>query len=62
LEIFPSFLGETAAVIAVLDFIYWASGYSPDWMIWIWIVFGVVFIADWMLGGVSDKGIYKKCF
>ena len=58
----PSFVGEAAAVVAVLDFVYWASGKAPEWTLWIWIAFGLLFVADWMLGGIADKGICKKCF
>ncbi len=58
----PSYLGEAAAVIAVINFIYWASAKTPRFILWIWIIFGIIFIIDWMLGGVSDKGICKKCF
>lgn len=56
----PSYVGEAAAVIAVIDFIYWAAARTPSWTIWIWVVFGVIFIIDWMLGGVADKGIFKS--
>ena len=58
----PSYVGEAAAIIAVIDFIYWAAGNTPKWTLYIWIVFGFIFIIDWMLGGVADKGICKKCF
>ncbi len=56
----PSYVGETAAVIAVIDFIYWAAASTPSWAVWIWVVFGAIFIIDWMLGGVADKGIFKS--
>jgi len=56
----PSAVGEAAAVIAVIDFIYWAAANTPRWALWIWIIFGVIFILDWMFGGVSDKGIFKS--
>ncbi|MBC8500133.1 MAG: hypothetical protein ISS25_01040 [Nanoarchaeota archaeon] len=58
----PSYIGEAAAVIAVVDFIYWASTKTPKWTLYIWITFGVVFVLDWMLGGIADKGICKDCF
>ena len=58
----PSYLGESAAVIATLDFIYWAINHTPAWTKYLWIVFAIIFIIDWMLGGVADKGICKKCF
>jgi len=58
----PSIFGEAAAVIAVLDFILWASYKTPSWLLYIWIAFGVVFVLDWMLGGIADKGICKDCF
>lgn len=58
----PSYVGETAAIIAVIDFIYWASSNTPKWTLYVWIVFGIIFIIDWMFGGVADKGICKKCF
>ena len=56
----PSVIGETAAVIAVLDFIYWAATQTPGWVSWLWAVFGAVFIIDWMRGGVTDVGIIKS--
>ncbi len=58
----PSAIGEAAAVIAVLDFIYWTAVRTPDWLVYIWIFFGVLFILDWMLGGIADTGICKKCW
>ena len=58
----PSYLGEAAAVIAVLDFIYWISQRTPEWTLYIWIGFGLLFILDWMLGGIADEGICKRCF
>ncbi len=58
----PSYVGETSAVIAVLDFIYWAAARTPDWTLYIWILFGILFIIDWMLGGIADEGICKKCW
>ncbi|PIN77445.1 hypothetical protein COV16_06780 [Candidatus Woesearchaeota archaeon CG10_big_fil_rev_8_21_14_0_10_34_8] len=58
----PSWVGEASAVIAVLNFIYWAAAKTPSWFLYIWIGFGVFFVVDWMLGGVADKGICKKCW
>jgi len=58
----PSFIGEAAAVIAIIDFIYWASVRTPAWTMYFWVVFGVLFILDWMLGGIADSGICKKCW
>ena len=58
----PSYVGEAAAVIAVLSFIYWAAALTPAWLRWLWIPFGALFILDWMLGGVADDGICKRCF
>lgn len=58
----PSWVGEASAVVAVIDFIYWASAKTPQWALWVWITFGVIFIIDWMMGGVADQGICKKCF
>ncbi len=57
----PSWVGETSAVVAVISFVYWAAANTPKWTIWIWILFGIIFIIDWMMGGVADKGICKKC-
>lgn len=56
----PSYVGGASAVIAVIDFIYWAAAKTPSWLVWIWIVFGAIFIIDWMTGGVADKGIFKS--
>ena len=39
-----SYIGEIAAVIAVLDFIYWIALSSPNWTFYIWIVFALIFI------------------
>lgn len=58
----PSYIGEASAVIAVINFIYWAADHTPQWAMVIWIFFGAVFIIDWMQGGIADKGICKKCF
>ena len=58
----PSYVGESAAVIAVLDFIYWASLKTPSWTLYVWILFAALFITDWMLGGIADKGLCRKCF
>ena len=58
----PSWVGEASAVVAVISFIYWAATNTPTWAIWIWILFGALFIIDWMMGGIRDKGICKKCF
>ena len=56
----PSIVGESAALIAVLDFIYWASAKTPAWTAWVWAVFGAILIIDWMLGGIADRGICKS--
>lgn len=53
-------VGEAAAFIAAIDFIYWASAKTPAWTGWIWAAFGVILILDWMLGGITDKGICKS--
>ena len=58
----PSFVGEASAVVAVLSFIYWATAQTPAWAGWVWSVFGAVFILDWMLGGIADDGICRRCF
>ena len=58
----PSVVGEASAIVAGLHFIGWAAKIAPAWTAWIWIVFGGIFIVDWMLGGIADKGICKKCF
>jgi len=58
----PSIVGEVSAVVAVIDFILWIASVTPPWTLWIWISFGVVFILDWMMGGVSDRGIFKGRF
>jgi len=58
----PSYVGEAAVVIVVIDFIYWAVGNSPSWVLPIGIIFGALFIIDWMMGGIADKGICKNCF
>ncbi|MBU0665979.1 MAG: hypothetical protein ABIC91_08315 [Nanoarchaeota archaeon] len=58
----PSIIGESAAVIAVLDFIYWLSANTPKWSLIIWISFAILFLIDWMLGGVADKGICTGMF
>ena len=55
-----SIVGETSAVIATINFIMWAADKTPDWTIWIWIIFATIFIIDWMLGGVSDKEILRS--
>jgi hypothetical protein len=58
----PSLIGEAAAVVAVIDFIYWAAVRTPSWLLYLWIAFGVLFIIDWMFGGIADVGICKKCW
>tara|TARA_Y100000310_G_C20588884_1_gene766912 strand:+ start:359 stop:562 length:204 start_codon:yes stop_codon:yes gene_type:complete len=57
-----SYVGEIAAVIAVLDFIYWLALRSPNWTFYIWIGFALIFIFDWMMGGVADRGIFGEGF
>jgi len=58
----PSYVGEASAVIAVIDFIYWITTKTPEWTLYVWIIFGIIFIIDWMFGGIADTGICKKCF
>ncbi len=58
----PSYIGEASAVIAVIHFVYWASGKTPTWTFYLWIGFAVLFILDWMFNGVADTGICKRCF
>ena len=58
----PSYVGEASAVITVINFIYFAISKSPSYTRYLWIIFGFIFILDWMLDGVADKGICKKCF
>ncbi len=58
----PSFVGESAAVIAVLNYIFWSIKILPEWSKWFLIPFGFLFVIDWMMDGVSDKGICKRCF
>ncbi|MBU1854120.1 MAG: hypothetical protein KKF89_00215 [Nanoarchaeota archaeon] len=58
----PSYIGEAAAVVAVLDFIIWIASSTPKYLLFIWVLFGLIFIIDYMLGGIADKGICKDCF
>lgn len=58
----PSYVGESVAVLAVLNFAMWAMGVLPDWTKILIIPFIFVFVLDWMLGGIADKGICKSCF
>lgn len=58
----PSYVGEAAAVLGVLSFIYWAAANTPQWALILWVSLGALFIIDWMLGGVADIGLCKKCF
>lgn len=58
----PSYVGEASAVLAVLNFIYWAAANTSQWALILWILFGTLFIIDWMLGGIADSGLCKKCF
>ena len=44
---YPSYLGEAAAVIAVLDFLYWTANNTPQWALYIWIIFGIIFLIDY---------------
>ncbi len=55
-----SIIGEASAVIATLNFIMWAANITPKWTAWLWIAFAVIFIVDWMMGGVDDKGISQN--
>ncbi|MBR9699378.1 hypothetical protein GOV09_02895 [Candidatus Woesearchaeota archaeon] len=57
-----SAVGEVAALLAILDFIYWVSSNTPKIFMWLWIIFGLIVIIDFMNGGLIDKGICKKCF
>lgn len=57
----PSYLGEAAAIIAVLSFYRWAAELRPE-IAWVWMLFGILFLADWMLGGIADEGLCKSCF
>ena len=57
----PSYVGETAAIIAVLNFIMWGAGILPNWTRWLLVPFGVLVVIDWMLGGIADQGFCKKC-
>lgn len=52
-------IGEAAAVVAVIDFIYWISIKTPEWTLWIWICFGIIFLIDWMLGGINDRWLFE---
>ena len=58
----PSYVGEAAAVVAVIGFLYWALADAPRWVRWLSVAFVIVFIIDWMLGGIADKGICRECF
>jgi len=58
----PSYVGEASAVIAVLNFILWSYQILPEWTKWLLVPFALLFIIDWMLGGIADNGICKKCF
>jgi len=52
----PSYIGESAAVVTVLHFLLWSFSVmeSP-----LWLLFGLLFIADWMLDGIADAGLCK---
>jgi len=58
----PSYVGETVAVVTVINFAMWAAGLFPDWTKFLIIPFVFLFLLDWMLGGIADKGICKACF
>ncbi len=58
----PSYVGEAAAVAAVIGFFYWALADAPRWARWLSVAFVIIFILDWMFGGIADKGICKNCF
>ena len=58
----PSIVGETSAIITVITFLMWTGDRLPKYLLFIPIVFGLIFILDWMLGGIADKGLCKKCF
>ncbi|MBS3124939.1 hypothetical protein J4211_01645 [Candidatus Woesearchaeota archaeon] len=57
----PSYVGETVAVITVVNFAMWAVGLFPNWTKFLIIPFVFVFLLDWMLGGIADTGICKTC-
>ena len=57
----PSYVGETMAVMSVLQFAMWATGALPDWFKYFIIPFVFLFLFDWMLGGIADKGLCKTC-
>jgi len=62
LDSMPSYVGEAAAVVAVLHFVYWAALQGPKWTMWVWMIFAVIFMIDWMWGGIVDQGICRNCF
>ena len=57
----PSYVGEASAVVAVLNFIVWAASHTPRILLWLWLLFALVFLVDWMLGGIADRGICQRC-
>ena len=54
----PSLIGEASAVVAAINFIYWAAANTSAWALGLWILFGMLLIIDWMKGGIIDKSIF----
>jgi hypothetical protein len=56
----PSIIGESSVIIAVLSFIIYVVEKLPNYIIFIPILFGFIFIIDYMNGGLIDKGIFRS--
>ena len=57
----PSIIGEAAVVIAVIDLVFYVIKQVPS-LLYICLIFTLVFLIDYMFGGIADKGLCKDCF
>jgi hypothetical protein len=57
----PSVVGEAAVVVAVIDLVLYVIKQSPS-LLYISLIFVLIFLIDYMLGGITDKGLCKDCF
>ena len=57
----PSVVWEAAVVVAVIDLVLYVIKQSPS-LLYISLIFVLIFLIDYMLGGITDKGLCKDCF
>lgn len=55
-----SIIGESTGIGAILSFVTWVATGTPECLLSVWIIFGIICIIDYIKGGLTDKSIISR--